>query len=428
MNNELLPRHRVSRQNVYIRPHQNPSYDRTQATPATTPVSQEHPGFQTPDDVASQEDQRVDPNAPIIGHHGKPPRRSLKERLKAITKKQWIIIGVVAALVLGCGGFALYTFVLKEDPKPASNIRKSTPSKTAPVSTTVASTLTGLQVDPAINQRPVTAVMIENSLTARPQSGLSDAGIVFEAVAEGGITRFLTLWQDTEADPIGPVRSVRPYYVQWALGFDAGVAHVGGSADGLALVRNEGKDLDQFFNPGQYWRVSTRVAPHNMYSSIPKLRDRQIEKGWTKSNYTGIARKAKETPSATPGAISIDFDISGALYNSHYDYDAASNNYMRSVGGKPHTDERNGQQIAAKVVVGLVLPQGRNGIYTTYDTIGSGEVFIFQDGNVTKGTWTKNSNTAQFVFKDANGDALKLNPGRTWFTVVGSADRVKYNP
>ncbi|HET8670785.1 MAG TPA: DUF3048 domain-containing protein [Candidatus Saccharimonadales bacterium] len=417
MNNEFLPP-RGARHNTSIRPQTDIDWSKPDPSQSI---------FQTPEAIAAQEEQEAHPSSsgPIIGHHG-APKRSLKERLKAITKKQWIIIGIVAAMLLVGGGFALYNFVLKDDPKPVI-IKKKEEKKAPPVPTTVPSTLTGLPVDPSINERSVTAVMIENSLDARPQSGLNEAGVVFEAIAEGGITRFLTLFQDTEPDYIGPVRSVRPYYVQWALGFDAPVAHVGGSADALALVRAN-KDLDQFFNPGPYWRVSTRVAPHNMYSSIPKLRQRSIEKGWSKSNYTGLARKPKEAPSPATTARTIDFNVSSARYNVHYDYDPATNNYLRSEGGAPHTDERTGAQINPKVVVALIVPQGRNGIYTTYNTLGNGAAFIFQDGIVTQGTWSKSSNASQFTFKDTSGAELKLNPGRTWFTVLGGADRVAYQP
>jgi hypothetical protein len=165
-----------------------------------------------------------------------------------------------------------------------------------------------------------------------------------------------------------------------------------------------------------------------MYTSIPKLAEIASKKGWTSSSYTPLARKSKETPAATPTAKAIDFNISGALYNSHYDYDATTNTYKRSEGGQPHTDEKSGAQLAPKVVVGLVIPQGKNGIYTTYQTIGSGQAVIFQDGIATEGTWSKASNESQFTFKDASGAELKLNPGQTWFTVLGSRDRITFTP
>lgn len=423
MNNDFLPRRGLKNKHPSAEPYAwaRPS---TPTAPTAGQAQVYHEQPQTALDENAPQNAAMNSNPP-------GPKRSFKERLRHFirtrTKKDWIIIGVAAVILLAGIGYALYALVLKDDPAPVKTavVKKEQKQVAPPV---YYSDLTGVQIpDPAINDRPVTAVMIENSLDARPQAGLADAGIVFEAIAEGGITRFLTLFQDTEPDYIGPVRSVRPYYVQWALGFDAGVAHVGGSADGLALVRNEGKDLDQFFNPGPYHRVSTRIAPHNMYSSIPKLREKQIEKGWTKSEFTPLARKKAGTPLPTPTAKTIDFNISGALYNSHYDYDPATNRYNRSEGGKPHTDERKGQ-IAADVVIGLVLPQGRNGIYTTYNTIGSGTAFIFQDGGVAQVTWTKTSNKSNFTFKDAAGAEVKLNPGKTWFSVVGGTDRITYAP
>lgn len=367
---------------------------------------------------------------PIISAPFNPKqKRTFKQRLQALSKKQWAIIGAVALMVIGGGTAAALTLTGDKEPVKKQTITKEAPVAQEPQSTTVPSTLTGLQVDPSVNERQVTAVMIENSMDARPQSGLNKAGVVFEAIAEGGITRFLTLFQDEAPDYVGPARSVRPYYVQWLMGFDAAVAHVGGSGDALALIRSAGaKDLDQFFNPAPYWRVSNRYAPHNMYTSIPKLNELEAKKGFTKSTYTGFARKDKETPSSTPNAQKIDFNISGAIYNAHYDYDATTNSYKRSEGGKPHTDERSGEQLAPKVVVGLVMPQGRNGIYTTYQTIGSGQAYVFQDGTVTIGSWQKDSNTSNFVFKDQSGTPLKLNPGQTWLTAVGGSDRITYAP
>lgn len=386
----------------------------------------EHPlSFRTPEEIAT-EDARSET---VTGSGGpatppKKTRKTFKQWLKTRTKKQWVIIIVVLILVLGGIGFGLYK-VFHKQPKPAPTVNKVVPQP-APKAEPLTSTLTGLPItDPAINQKPVTAVMIENSPDARPQSGLNQAGVVFEAIAEGGITRFLTLFQDTEPDYIGPVRSVRPYYVQWLAGFDAAVAHVGGSADALAMLkRGEAKDLDQFANPGPYHRISTRYAPHNMYSSVVALRQLQEKKGFT-SKYSGFLRKP-EAKSAAPNASSIDFNISGAIYNPHYDYDPATNSYKRSEGGKPHIDEKSGQQLTPKVVIALTMAQGSNGIYTTYGNIGSGEAHVFQDGTVTVGTWTKNSAKDQITFKDATGAPLKLNPGQTWISVVGSTSRISY--
>lgn len=384
--------------------------------------------FRTPEQVSAQEELTPDTSSvePLLDKPGKPPKKSFKDKLKSLTKKQWAIIIAVAVILLGGVGFGLHQ-ILKDDPKPVKSVAKKETPPPAPEPLT--STLTGLPIaDASVNDRPVTGIMIENSQDARPQSGLSQAGVVFEAVAEGGITRFLTLWQDTEPDYIGPVRSVRPYYVQWALGFDASIAHVGGSGDALRLIKDTGaKDLDQFYNTAPYWRVSNRYAPHNMYTSLPKLRELEAKKGFGKSNYTGFARK-KDAASAAPTARNIDFNISGAIYNPHYVYDAPTNSYKRSEGGAPHMDEKSGTQLSPKVVVGLILPQGANGIYTTYNTIGSGTVYIFQDGVVTEGTWSKSDNKSNFTFKDAAGAELKLNPGQTWVTVLGGANRISYTP
>ncbi|HEU4913956.1 MAG TPA: DUF3048 domain-containing protein [Candidatus Saccharimonadales bacterium] len=404
MNSDFLP-HRGQGQNTH---HIQPSASPSPTNSNSGPQFHEGGGFSS---------------------HHKPPKKSLKEWLRHLTKKQWAILITVAVLVLGGIGFGVYSIWLKDDTKPVT--KKQTTKKETPKPTPepLTSTLTGLPIaDASINDRPVTGIMIENSRDARPQSGLTDAGVVFEAIAEGGITRFLTLWQDTDSDYIGPVRSVRPYYVQWLMGFDGAIAHAGGSGDALAMIKNLNvKDLDQFHNSGAYWRVSSRYAPHNLYTSTAKLHELEAKKGFGKANYTGFARK-KEAPTAAPTARTIDFNISGALYNSHYDYDAATNSYLRSVGGAPHKDERSGAQIAAKAVVGLVMPQGKNGIYTTYNTLGSGRAYIFQDGVVAVGNWYKDSNTSQFTFKDDGGAELKLNPGKTWLTIVGGTDRITYNP
>lgn len=348
-------------------------------------------------------------------------------------KVELIMLIIAVVLIAGAGG-ASY-FILHHY-KPTV-ITFTIPKKKVPAKpTTVASTLSGLQVDPSVNERPVTAVMIENSLDARPQSGLDQASVVFEALAEGGVTRFMALYQDTQPDYIGPVRSARPYYIQWLLGFDAAYAHVGGSPDGLAdITAWHVKDLNQFYNSGAYERISSRYAPHNVYTSIAQLSQVEAAKGYGKSNYTGFVRKAKEAPSKAPTAASIDMTFSGYYYNAHFDYDPTTNTYKRSESGAPHLElHKDGTQvqIAPKVVIAMAVPEQNGALdssgayYAGYSPIGSGQIVVFQDGTATPGTWTKTSNASQITFTDANGQPLALNPGQVWISAITAISNVTY--
>lgn len=376
---------------------------------------------------------------PVVGSNAPTtqPRGKIMKLLPAITfsrsrphkKKLLILLGAALLAILLAGGTS-YALLTHYNPGVVG-VHLPTKKYVPPAPKLVPSTLTGLLVDPSVNDRPVTGVMIENSTDARPQSGLDQAGMVFEAIAEGGITRFLAMYQDTDSDYLGPVRSARFYYIEWLLGFDAAYAHVGGSPEALADINAwHVKNLDQFYNAGAYDRISSRYAPHNVYTSIARLNALEASKGFGKSTYTGFARK-KEAPSKTPNATSIDMSFSGYSYNAHYDYDAATNTYKRSQAGGAHIQvhkDGNLAQIAPKVVIALVMPYGLEADqhHSSYQTIGSGQMFVFQDGIVQTGTWAKASNTAQFVFTDAAGKPLALNPGQTWIGALGAASQVVY--
>jgi hypothetical protein len=367
---------------------------------------------------------------------GTPPAKRLKK--PGILQKftSWwsglnrnVRFGIIAAALLLFGAIAVGIYYFNQpQADPSIEFTRSTPPKP----TTVASPLTGVQVDPELAKRPVTGIMIENSIDARPQSAIHEAGVAFEAIAEGGITRFLTLFQETKPQYVGPVRSLRPYYIDFAAAFQAPIAHVGGSPDALSQIRSGGRDLDQFFNAASYWRVSSRRSPHNVYTSFERLDALNQQKGYTSSQFTPWPRKA-ETKLATPTARVIDVNISSALYNSHYDYDGASNSYARSEGGQPHisTSAESGnpsQQIKPKVVIVLVVPYSLSGKYSVYNTNAGGTAYVFQDGGVTVGTWSKADRNSQFVFKDANGQPLALNAGQAWVTLVANPEKVTYAP
>lgn len=291
------------------------------------------------------------------------------------------------------------------------------------VDTRVPSPLTGLKVEKDKAERPVIGIMMSNSTEARPQSGLADAGVVFEAVSEGGITRYLALFQEQDTDFIGPVRSLRPYYIDFSRAFDASVAHVGGSQEALSDARSElsGRDIDQFrYGTAAFERVGFRYAPHNVYTDLSKLRAIANQNGHTASDFTSL-EWGEPQPANNPTATTITVDFSSANYNTRWEYEEASNKYLRSLGGQAHKDRETGKQIAFDNVVVLKASYGsffRDG--TTYRTVkstGEGTAYIFKDGAATRATWRRPSETAQFRFEDSNGNAVNLNTGQTWFAV-----------
>lgn len=353
-----------------------------------------------------------------------PPLEKTKKRFSLIshdplTVKEKVLFGIAIVFILAVGGGTWYWMQISSPfYSPGTGIVDITKK---PVK--YYSPLSGVEVaDEKTTKRPVTAVMIENSDLARPQSGLAEAEVVFEAVAEGGITRFIALYQTNRPGLIGPVRSVRPYYLDWAAGFDPGVAHVGGSPDALSMIRSGdyGTDLDQFFNDNSYWRAIDREAPHNVYTNSDKLDGLQGEKGKTGSTYSFSPRIDERKP-ATPTVTRITADISSGIFNVAYDYDAATNSYKRSEGGAIHNDREKGQ-ISPKVVVMMKtnIALSGDGVHMDVTTSGSGTADIFQNGTVIEGTWSKVGPKDKLYFKDASGKEISLVRGQTWITIVGN--------
>lgn len=352
----------------------------------------------------------------------KPKSNGRFKRLRAFIERHRLATLLICGVILiwlGCAAAFCLTYkapVATTDSTPVATKKKAEPTK-------YYSPLSGVEVaDEAATKSAVTAVMIENSPDARPQSGLKQAEVVYEAIAEGGITRFLVLYQQNKPSLVGPVRSLRMYYVDWLAPYQASVAHVGGSAAALAEIRNGSyRDIDQFFNANSYWRASDRYAPHNVYTNFENLDALNAAKGYTSSEFTGFAR-ADGKASDTPNATSIDLNFSSALYNTHYDYDAASNTYLRSIGGQTSDDREEGR-IAPSVIIALhvdettVLEDGwRQSIITT----GSGKADIFQNGTVIEATWQKTDRASQLKFVDAEGKEIALNRGQTWIGAIAN--------
>ena len=355
----------------------------------------------------------------------KKPQRFMK--FKQWLKKHRVALIIIAVAVLVFGAFMGYLYLKS----PANNptISNSTPKPKPKPPEKFYSSLTGIEVsDQSAIASPVTAVMIENSPDARPQSGLKRAGVIYEAVAEGGITRFLTVFQGEKPELIGPVRSLRYYYLNWAAPYQASIAHVGGSYNALQEVRNGNyRDADQFFNPGTYWRSTDRVAPHNVYTSGAKLDELNQSKGWTSSNFTSFLR-VDGKPASEPNATSIQLNFSSWLFNTSYTYNQTTNSYDRLLAGSPHSD-REGGQLSPSVVVAIEATTSSRGGTDGYEdivTTGSGKATVFQDGLATPVTWHKKSMLEPLELLNEDGTPIKLVRGQTWIAVITPTGSVSW--
>jgi hypothetical protein len=340
-----------------------------------------------------------------------------------------ITVGLIVGMLLLSGGVLAGAYMYPQPALQTNTQPTPTEEKQPAAKPKYYSPLTGLEVpDQATTKRQVTAIMIENSPAARPQSGIQPAGVVFEAIAEGGITRFLTLHQEDRPGLIGPVRSLRPYYIDWLAPFDAAVAHIGGSANALKEIRNGTyKDIDQFFNAQAYWRASDRVSPHNVYTSFDRLDELNKKKGNTSSDFKPWPRKI-DRATKSPAAKDINITVSGPTYNVAYTYDKAGNKYLRSVGGAAHNDREAGR-IAPKVVIAIKVPVHKgfeDGWREQMTTVGWNTAYIFQDGIAVEGFWRKKAAREQMEFYDKAGKPIALTAGQVWVTVIAPEKAVTW--
>lgn len=326
-------------------------------------------------------------------------------------RKRKIIVSLLVLFLLGfAGAYTMGVFdkeaIKNDDPKKVYY-----------------SQLTGKEVDKEISEQPILGVMIENSEEARPQTGLDSAGIVFEAVTEGGITRYLALYQEDMPETVGPVRSLRPHFLDWLMGFDASVAHVGGSEDALELSDNRNaKSLSEFKYTEPYYRDNSREAPHNMYSKTKDLVELQKELKHKTSKFKEFQRKA-DSPSQTPETPKVEINFSAPLFKVEFRYDQATNTYTRYLAGSPHVDNATNKPITVKNVV-VLISQGQlaNGI----NAIGSGDALLFIDGKVQKAQWQKTSFEDTIEFTSPENAQVALNRGDSWFIGISNSRSVIY--
>jgi hypothetical protein len=336
-----------------------------------------------------------------------------------------IVTGLASlAATAACGGAA--------EPKPVAAVTPETVVSEGTVTTEAAppvAPLTGLpDTSGATTSRPSLAVKVDNAPEARPQSGLDVADIVYEEVVEGGVTRFIAILHSAAPPLAGPVRSVRPMDPDILSAYHGLFAYSGGIPAFVSLMRKAPvQDVNVDVATDAYSWDKARRAPYNTFISPEKL--------WPKA----------KGDNAKPPQAMFDFRAAGEPFgdadaphvsiryspraSATYDWDAGAGTWKRGQNGTPHMTASGVQIAPQNLIVQFVTTRTLNYVdqsgsnVVESNVVGSGDAWILSGGRVTKGRWSKASETAPTKYTDAAGNPVKLTAGRTWvhFAPVGSA-------
>lgn len=299
--------------------------------------------------------------------------------------------------------------------------------------------------------RPL-GVMIENHQEARPQSGLTFADVVYEAVAEGGITRFLAVYHCQDAGIVGPVRSARTYFLDFISEYGSYplYAHVGGAntpgpADALGQIVDYGwnvyNDLNQFsIGFPTFRRDESRLGrpvatEHTMYSTTSRLWAVGKQRGLTDEDKDGdkwdegfveysFKDDVSEGRRPASQAIDVEFWTNQPNYTVSWTYDKATNSYLRENGGQKHLDNNTKKQLSAKNVVVLYMRESRandgyeGNLHLLYGTKGKGKAVVFQDGKEIAASWSKVGREGRTELTDSKGNEIEFTRGKIWFHIL----------
>jgi len=306
-------------------------------------------------------------------------------------------------------------------------------------------------------RRPL-GVMIENHKEARPQSGLQSADVIYEVVAEGGITRFLAIFYCKDASYIGPIRSARIYFIKILQGYGDYplYAHVGGAntpgpADALGYLKQiewvSYNDLNQFSVPFPYFwrdyeRLNDRATEHTVYSSTKKLWQYAKEKrGLTNVDEEGVLWSKNFIPWKFKDDVSVEqrkniakidfgfWNIGASDYSVQWNYVKERNTYLRFNGGSPHLDKNTGKQLETKNVVIVFAkesPANDGDGHILYQLTGEGEALVFQNGEAISGFWSRKNNNELIRFFDKSGKEISMIRGQVFVEILPTGNKVSY--
>ncbi len=324
---------------------------------------------------------------------------------------------------------AIFIIFQKSKPIEISNNTKGSSASSTPLeylSNGSSSPISGLPCVDAL-RRPV-AVMLSNDAEARPESGISEADIVFEMqVVENTITRTMAVFVCGNPKELGSVRSARDSFIPLARGLDAVLAHWGGEQTALEKL-NAGimDNLDAFKDEiVTFFRKAGIPQPHNGFTSTTRLINRAKKLGYRLENkFVGYPHLADK--SAQNKAMTLSVGYSG-IYAVRYDYDPASNSYLRWRADEKEIDKNSGKQVAAKnIVIMRAVSEAIDEQYNKVQVEGEGKITVYRNGEEIQGTWKKNAKDqiSKLFFYDKSGAEIKFVPGQIWVEIVDPGQNI----
>ena len=285
-------------------------------------------------------------------------------------------------------------------------------------------------VDVNSKTRPY-AVMINNNHAAWPQCGLKDAYLVYEIIAEGGITRMMALYKDTYPTKVGSVRSARHYFIDYAEENDAIFIHWGGSPQAYSRINTGINDLDGIALEGTVFfrdKSLNRAYEHTGFVDLEKTKKYAEGKGYTRDaekdlllNYSAEEINLSSNEKST-GADEVTLKYS-EYHTTKYEYDSENKVYKRFMSGKANVDLETGEQYTAKNIIvykvdNYTINDGENKGRQELENIGSGSGYYISNGYSVPITWEKKSHSGQTVYKYENGEEITVNDGNTFIQIL----------
>jgi len=273
------------------------------------------------------------------------------------------------------------------------------------------------------------AVIIDNHIEARPSFGLSEANLVYETEVEGNITRYLAVFAvGTNIEKIGPIRSVRPYFIDWAKELSALLVHCGGSPEALVKISKENIfSLNEFYNENYFWRDNGKSAPHNIFTSSVNLKKYSNDKDLISGKFLSWSYKEGDMAIASTTHPQININFKDSNFTVKWKYDIINNEYIRYLADQQHLDG-TGKEIKAKNIIVQFMETAviDEELRLKIKTQGRGSAIICLDGKCNLGKWEKVTISSRSRYYYNNGEDVIFNAGPTWIEIVRPDYNINY--